>query len=188
MQWIDPCPLPERALLNRYCERAHPEATGTYTDCYSVTVDRPVALPEFVFAFYTTLVFKLERVILKYLVSRPSTDSQASRLAHGSIDAFAAWNVEDRTDDQLLMCDLNARTRSWFMVAPAAAGDSPATRLLFGSAVVPVRSRETGEQSLGRGYAMLLGFHKVYSKVLLHSARRRLEKLHHRGLSPSSGR
>ncbi len=188
MAWIDPCPLPERALLNRYCERTQPEAAGTYTDCYSVTVHTRVALPEFVFAFYTTPVFKLERVILKHLVSRPSTDTQARQLADGSIDAFAAWTVEDRTHDQLLMCDLHARTRSWFMLVPTTAGASPATRLLFGSAVLPVRSGETGEQSLGRGYAMLLGFHKVYSKVLLHSARRRLEKLHHRALSPSAGK
>jgi len=51
-------------------------------------------------AFYTTLVFKLERLILKLAVSRPSTDAQAKQLAAGSIDEFSAWHVEARSENQ----------------------------------------------------------------------------------------
>ena len=40
-----------------------------------------ISFPEFVFAFYTTLLFKLERLILKWTVSKPSTDAQARQLA-----------------------------------------------------------------------------------------------------------
>jgi hypothetical protein len=36
-----------------------------------------VTLAEYVNAFYTTRVFRLERIILKWAVSRPSTDAQA---------------------------------------------------------------------------------------------------------------
>ncbi|HET9483682.1 MAG TPA: hypothetical protein VFO79_06985, partial [Xanthomonadales bacterium] len=97
--------------------------------------------------------------------------AQAAALASGRADAFAAWSVEGRTDDQLLLCDLHGRTRSWLMSAPLDGG----TRLYFGSAVVPVAGRD-GRATLGTGYRALLGFHRIYSRVLLRSARARLER------------
>lgn len=168
------CRLPQNALLRKYRDSASASLAGSYTDCYSVSVAQPVALADFVCAFYTTPVFKLERLILKYLVARPSTDEQAKQLANGSIDTFAAWSVEERTDDQLLMCDFHSRTRSWFMVVPL---DEAETLLLFGSAVTPAQNRKTGQWELGTGFSALLGFHKLYSRVLLSSATRRLSKL-----------
>lgn len=95
----------------------------------------------------------------------------AQRLARAEIDAFAAWTVEGRAPDQLLMCDYLRRTRSWLMVLPIDGG----TRLYFGSAVVPVR-RESGELTLGSTYLSLMGFHKLYSRPLLNSARSRLRR------------
>ena len=50
------------------------------------------------------------------------------------------------------------------------------TRLYFGSAVVPVKNTKTGRSSLGLGSHALLWFHKIYSVVLLFSARSRLVK------------
>jgi hypothetical protein len=47
------------------------------------------------------------------------------------------------------------------------------TRLYFGSAVVPVVS--AGKASPGVAFGALLGFHKVYSRLLLHAARSRLK-------------
>lgn len=152
--------LPSGALLQKY---VYP---GAYTDCFFTEIPRPVPLPEYVDAFYTTLVFKLERFILKHAVKKPSTDLDAQRLAWAEIDSFAAWTVEARATDQLLMCDFLSRTRSWLMVLPVEGG----TRLYFGSAVVPVR-RNSGELTLGSTYLSLMGFHKLYSRILLHSAR-----------------
>ena len=69
-------------------------------------------------AFYTTWLFRLERWILRLAVARPSTDEEAHQLARGEREAFAAWSVEARAPDQLLMCDFTGRTRSWLMVVP----------------------------------------------------------------------
>jgi len=166
---VESCPIPEGALLNSYL------GEGTYTDCYVTDVRGSVSHAQYVMAFYTTRVFKLERLILKVAVSRPSTDVQAEQLAAGSIDAFAAWDVEARSENQLLMCDFNRRTRSWLMVVPLESASGTCTRLYFGSAVVPVKNSRTGKVTLGFVYRALLGFHRVYSVVLLSAARSRLE-------------
>ena len=158
------CPLPADALLNRY------RAAGAYTDCYVAEVPRAVTHPEFVEAFYTTAVFKLERLLLRWFISRPSTDLQAGQLARGELDSFAAWSVEGRAPRQLLLSDLRGRTRSWLMVAPSGGAGSVGTRLYFGSAVVPVRDPRSGRTGLGPVFRALLGFHKVYSRVLLRAA------------------
>jgi hypothetical protein len=159
--------LPEAALLQRYLGRG-------YTDCWATEVEGLVPHAAYVEAFYTTPVFRLERWILRIAVSRPSTDDDARRLAAGESDAFAAWSVEARAPDQLLLCDMLGRTRSWLMVTP---GDAPErTRLWFGSAVVAARDEKTGEPVLGRSYSALLGFHKLYSRVLLSAARARLRR------------
>ena len=169
--------MPESALLNRYGNSSACEDVQPFTDCYSVSIDREVALAEFVFAFYTTPVFKLERVILKHLAAKSSTDDEARQVSDGSIDAFAAWTVEARTEDQLMMRDYRGRTRSWFMVSPTVATGERQTLLYFGSAVVPALNRKTGKLEIGSGFRLLLGFHKLYSKILLYSAKLRLAKL-----------
>ena len=125
-------------------------------------------------AFYTTWLFRLERWILRLAVARPSTDEEALQLARGGRDSFAAWSVEARAPDQLLMCDFTGRTRSWLMVAPAAG--TTGTRLYFGSVVVPVRDPKTGEMGLGPVHGPLIGFHKLYSRSLLGAAARRLAR------------
>ena len=170
MATILPCQLPPDALLHRY------RAAGAYTDCYVTTVARDVSLAEFVEAFYTTPVFKLERLILRLFFSRPSTDSEATQLARGELSSFAAWSVEARAPNQLLLTDFNGRTRSWLMIALYENSDSTETKLYFGSAVTPVRNPNTGRTTLGPVFSSLLGFHKLYSRVLLGAARRRLEK------------
>ena len=166
---IESCSIPDDALLNNYSRE------GTYTDCYVTEIHGAVSQARFVTAFYTTPVFKLERFILKIAVSKPSTDDQAIQLAAGSIDAFAAWNVEARSENQLLMSDFHRRTRSWLMVVPASGTNGTCTRLYFGSAVVPVKHSKTGKLTLGFGFRALLGFHKIYSVVLLYAARSRLD-------------
>ena len=164
---VRPCELPSEALLQRY------RASGAYADCYTTTVGHAVSHADYVQAFYTTAVFKLERLALRVFAARPSTDAQAAALASGEAEAFAAWSVEARAPNQLLLCDFAQRTRSWLMVLPLETG----TRLYFGSAVVPVRSRRSGASRMGFGFTALLGFHKLYSRVLLSAARSRVTLL-----------
>jgi hypothetical protein len=161
-------PLPEGALLARYIQ------DGAYTDCYATDISDAVTHARYVAAFYTTALFKLERFILRWVASRPSTDAQAEQLATGATDSFAAWHVEAQAEHQLLLSDLLGRTRSWLMVAPLETGNGSATRLYFGSAVVAVQNARSGKPSLGPLYRALLGFHKLYSQALLHAAKARL--------------
>lgn len=162
------CELPQGALLREYLQ------DGMYADCYRTSVTGRVSHAEYVEAFYTTAVFRLERLLLGWFASRPSTDVDAAGLASGARDAFAAWRVESRDMDQVLLADFTGRTRSWLMVA---AGEGGGTTLFFGSAVVPARSRRTGEATLGVAFRFLLGLHKLYSRVLLRAAKARLVRL-----------
>ncbi len=163
---IQTCELPGAALLRTYL------IAGAYADCYVAEIARPVSHAEYVQAFYTTAVFKLERMLLACFVARPSTDAQAAELAAGTRTSFAAWSVEAREPQQLLLADFQGRTRSWLMSAPGSNGQS--TRLYFGSAVVRGVDRRSGEARMGGPFRVLLGFHKLYSRVLLRAAVARL--------------
>ncbi len=204
---IRPCPRPHGTFLDRYA------AAGAPADCYATEVPGTVNLQQFVEAFYTGRVFKLERLILRWFVGRPSTDAEVRELAAGDRTDFAAWRVEERAENQLLMCDYVGRTRSWFMVAPTVTGAADATdatgatdvpdvpdatgapaadgtatgastRLYFGSAVVPVMDRRTGMARMSWPYHALLGFHRLYSRVLLREAAANLSRLSHHSQRP----
>lgn len=175
MARISPQSLPDDALLGRYRSASPGETVAPYTDCFVTVYSDVIDLEQFVFAFYTTWVFKLERLILRFAVKMPSTDVDAQLVAKGSTDQFAAWFVEDRTTTQLLMCDFRKRTRSWFKVSLG--GDGNATTLFFGSAVVPRRQPETGELGMGTAFSLLIAFHKIYSRILLRSAVSRLDRI-----------
>ncbi len=164
---VTACPLPPVALLNTY------RRDGTYADCYLAEIGRRVSHAQYVEAFYTTVLFKAERLVLKWAAGRPSTDADARALAAGDAGAFAAWTLEARDENQLLLRDLSGRTRSWLMVERIDTRDS--TRLYFGSAVVPARNARTGRMEMGFGFNALLGFHKLYSMALLRAARARLQ-------------
>jgi len=149
---------------------------SAYTDCFATDLPRSVSQAQYVEGFYTGGLFKIERLLLGVFISRPSTDAQAKQLAAGELSSFSAWSVEDRTADELLMRAMDGRTRSWFMVSPR---PDRTTRLYFGSAVVPVVSKKSGQPAMGFVFRVLLGFHKMYSRVLLGAARDRLAKLPH---------
>ena len=162
---IEKCPVPANTSLHKY------SINGAYTDCYLTEIPGRVSFPEFVFAFYTTPLFRLERLILGLAASKPSSDIQARHVADGLSEKFAAWYVEDRKEDEILMCDFRGRTRSWLMTIPVSTVNGFRTQLYFGSAVVPKRNPKTGELSLELGFQALLGFHKIYSILLLYFAR-----------------
>ena len=164
---IEKCPVPADTMLGKY------SVNGAYTDCYMTEISGQVHFPEFIFSFYTTPLFKLERSILKLSVAKPSTDAQARELADSKIDKFAAWHVEDRNENELLMCDFLERTRSWLKVIPIR---EIHTQLYFGSSVSSSQNPKTGKLSLGFGFTALLGFHQIYSMLLLYSARFRISQ------------
>jgi hypothetical protein len=166
--------VPSDSLLKTYRGGARPEHWGLQGDCFAVVVDAPITLSDFVFAFYTSPVFRVERGILRFLAGASSTDAGARGVAEGSGTTFAIWRVGERTATQLLMCDRYEKTRSWFQVVPMEGG--VATVLRFGSAVSSSRHRETGTLSMGRWFQWLVGFHVLYSRILLSSARRRVMK------------
>jgi hypothetical protein len=167
---IQPCPLPERALLAQYTAR------GAYTDCYVADLTGSVSHADYVEAFYTGALFKVERRLLAWFLGRPSTDAQVRELAAGTLDTFAAWKVEERSADQVLLREIGGRTRSWLMAVTVGSGSSARTRLYFGSAVVPVTDTKTGTVRLGVAFKALLGFHKLYSRALLAAAAARLRR------------
>jgi hypothetical protein len=164
--------LPAEALLRRYLDG------GAFADCYVAEVAACVTQRQYVAAFYMTPLFMLERWILGWAVDRPSTNAEARALAEGTRDTFAAWRVEDRTADQLLLGDFTGKTKSWLMTVPGVDGS---TRLYFGSAVVPRVDKYSGEQSMGAGFSLLLGFHRLYSRLLLGAAARRVVPLAEKG-------
>ncbi|ANO53017.1 hypothetical protein BA177_05285 [Woeseia oceani] len=159
-------------MLRRY------RKPGFYTDCFFADIPFRVSQEQFVLAFYSTALFRAERFILKWVVSKPSTDEQAVALASAKADEFAAWSVEGRTEKQLLLSDYQGRTKSWLRTDHTGTDAGTQTRLYFGSAVIPVLDRQTGERHLGLVYKALLGFHKVYSIALLWNAVARLKKQH----------
>ena len=168
MSSVQPCSIPTGAALQAY------SILGTYTDCYSVTIPGSITQTEFITAFYTTAIFKLERFLLATLVSRPSTDSGVDNLASGQSNHFAAWSVEHRTANQLLLAA--GPTRSWLMATQNADRVPHETTLYFGSAVVPTCTDRNGRPTMGWPFHALLGFHKLYSRTLLCSAASKLRR------------
>lgn len=151
--------LPDDALLQRY--RAE---DGHYRDCFTANVPREVALSDFVEAFYTARLFRVERVILRLTGQGASTDADAKAVAIGTSSAFAAWTVEDRTTNQLLMRDRHGATRSWFKVEEV----GTTTVLHFGSVVVAQHGKLPGAMKA------FLPLHRLYSRLLLKGAVKRL--------------
>jgi hypothetical protein len=156
--------LPDMSFLN-----AHRDAKA-YTDGYSLDLPFEVTLADYIEAFYTTWLFKLERLVLAALVAKPSSDQQAAELARCERTRFAAWTVEARAADQILMCDFLSKTKSWLMC--------DGKRIYFGSAIVPETVHSNGEAYLGIGFHMLIPFHRLYSKALLRTAASKLIRQH----------
>ena len=165
------CCLPKIALLAAYLHQAD------YIDCFVVDVEGSVSLTDYIFAFYTSPTFKSERILLGILLRMPSTDDDAYRLAHAASDRFAAWHVEQRSDNQILLCDYQKRSRSWLMAMPLTqTGTNIVTRLYFGTAMMPIEKTEIG-RALGRSIIWsLTWFHKIYARKLLQAAYKKVTR------------
>lgn len=157
---IDETSPPEDSLIHRYTL-----AEAHYTDAFVTDAPEGADLVAFIAAFYTTPVFKAERFVLR-LAGAASTDAEALALAQGTRESFAAWKVEGRSPDDILLMDKSGRTMSWLCVRHG--------KLWFGSVVVPVRHR--GKLTLGPVFQTLLVAHKLYSRVLLSAAAGQLRR------------
>lgn len=165
--------VPEDSLLKTHRGAVHPERWGNYADCFSVRVDRVASLADFVFAFYTSPLFRIERLILRVLTRAPADDGDAHALAQGSATTFSIWYAGERSATQLLMCDRYERTRSWFRVVPLGGGK---TLLQFGSAVAAAPGSAAAESAAkvsapSAVFRLLLQFHILYSRLLLSAAK-----------------
>lgn len=156
--------VPPASLLGRLATQRN-----AYADAYTLRLQRPVSLAEFVEAFYTTRLFKLERWLIAR-TGRPSTDADVRALAQGEDRRMAAWTVEAREADELLMHEDSGVTRSWFKAESGEGG----TTLWFGSAFMPRRSSAGGKPQFSWLFHALLGFHRAYSRALLRAAARKL--------------
>jgi hypothetical protein len=155
---------PEQSLL-----AASAGAPGVYADAFRTDIARPVDLPDYLEVFYRTPVFRMERAILAAAGFR-SVDADVSALVRGETDRFSAWRVTSRGPSEILLHDVSGRTASWFLVDPIPSG----ARLWFGSLVRP--AERGGAPRLGRPLRLLLGPHRVYSRILLAAAASRLEQ------------
>lgn len=139
-------------------------------------IPRRISMSEYVATFYTTPLFKVERKILALFARRPSTDANARELAVGQATRFAAWDVEERANNQLLLCDFRGQTRSWLMVTSIDTS-TKSTRLYFGSAFVPKSRSADGQPSFGFLFHALSGFHRLYTKALMRAAQAKLTEV-----------
>ncbi len=153
--------VPEKSFLAVYADK------GAYTDCYAMSVPGTVALADFIYAFYTMPLFKVERWLLAKALGFKATDQEARLLAMAEVARYSAWRVERRSETEILMDA--GQTRSWLSVRPQNEAGNPTT-LLFGSAVVPMRPNG----KFGPAFHALLGFHQLYSNLLLRSASKRI--------------
>ncbi len=167
---VEACSLPHGALIQRYRDMA-----GAYTDCFTASVGRVVSSTEYVEAFYTTGLFKCERFVLM-LIGRGCNDADVRALAEGKADRFAAWTVEGRAKEQLLVCDFAKLTRSWLMVGPRRDGQ-PGTQLYFGSAVVPGEKDKAGNPQPTVGFRVLQPVHAFYARALLRAAVSKISRM-----------
>jgi hypothetical protein len=154
-------PPPDR-LIAPYARR-----DGHYADAFRADVPGAHDLAAFLGAFYATPLFRAERAVLS-LAGVGGSDDALLALAAGATETFAAWTVEARRPDEILLADVSGRTRSWLAVSPVAGG----TRLWFGSVIVPVM--RGGRPPLGPVFTLLTRPHRAYSRALLAAAVRRV--------------
>ncbi len=147
--------LPADSLLQRHAR------AGAFTDAYALRLPRTVTLAEFIEAFYTSPLFRLELWLIARFVGVQATPQEARRLAADQTRQFSVWQVEARSDVQIVLA--TGPTRSWLRL------DADGRTLVFGSAVLP---RDDGQAR--PGFRWLGGFHVLYSRLLLAAAGGRL--------------
>jgi hypothetical protein len=157
--------LPKSACLNDYEHRA-----GVYTDCFQTELPKGGTLESYINAFFNTWLFRIERMILNTAAKKPASDEDIARLAQGTSNTMSAWQVERRDADQILLEVPQTPIRTWLMRS----GEGEKTQLYFGSAILPDAVDRNGNAKMPFLFHALLGFHKLYARALLFSAKRAL--------------
>lgn len=163
-------PIPDKALIETYAR-----IKGGHTDCYYVDVPRYVTLSEFIQTFFSSPVFRLERLLLNMSPTGRSTDQDIANLASGTGNTMAVWKVDAREENQLIMSAGNGPIRTWLKV-DTDYPETGKTRLFFGSALAPTRNKNGEQRKLSWVFKVSLGFHGFYSQLLLSLAARRLTR------------
>lgn len=158
--------VPSNALTAKFRQQ------GDFVDCYCIDIKKSIDLELFIKAFYTSRAFILERTLLSLLTLKPTFDRHAQLLAEGKQDTFSIWSVEERVKEQILLKEFTNHTKSWLMIHKWDSADI--TRLCFGSVVVANKVDTNGKGNFGLMFHLLGGFHRLYSRVLLNSAYRKL--------------
>lgn len=158
--------LPEESFLQSYQAQ-----DGGYADCFVLEGGEPNApiLGDYIFAFFNSPIFRLERVLLKTFLSAPSSTADVEALAFGGGVRLASWQLEERAEDQILLAVKNTPVRTWLMVSPPSPEGGPA-RIYFGTALVPTERDKAGNPTIPAMYRRFIFFHRAYSKLLLWSA------------------
>lgn len=151
--------IPHGGFLQNYAD-----IDNCHTDCFVTEVAKQVSFADYAKAFFSSPIFKLERHIIALTLRKPTNEQDVADLISGASDRFAVWQVENRADNQLLMKVGDGQIRTWLMVEEGA----DHTKLYFGSAVLP--KDENG--SMGFIFYALMGFHKLYARLLLWLAKR----------------
>jgi len=160
-----PAEVPDYTLL------APLRHAGCYADCFTLTLPFAVTKEEFIESFYTTTLFKSERLVLFLFAGKKSTDKDAQNLAQGTGNSFAVWRVDQRTADELLLSEPIGGTSSWFMTRLENVASDTVTRLFFGSAIRPKRAPTAGETpQFSSVFTGLRPLHNLYSRKLLEAA------------------
>ncbi len=161
MTYVRKADIPAAALVNSYSGK--PE---TRVDSYEIDVPNRVSLEAFIGSFYRGRLFRIERWIIQTLTGHASSDAQIEALLCGKAEKFSAWTLEVRRRDQMIMCDYQSRTCSWFMVEPRNGG----TCLRFGSVIKPTDYAGRSEWLSKPVIVLLLPLHGLYSRLLLSQA------------------
>jgi len=162
--------LPIIALSTIYKEQ------GAFVDCYYIDIEKNISLDEYIQAFYTTGLFKLERCLLSLATFTRTKDDEAIELSLGKSDSYSIWTVEGRESNQIMLRDFTGNTRSWLMVKNFDEHEM-STRLYFGSVVVPKNITENKQASFGVIFHLFGKFHQIYSRALLSAAFRKLKRI-----------
>ena len=167
MMSVNMAPNPEDGFLKDY-----DAIDGAHTDCFCTDIECLVTLEDFITAFFSTPIFKLERLLLRIFVGAKTTEEDVAALASGEASSFATWETEKRNQTQISLAVHNSPIRTWLKVEPKP--ETSTTQLYFGSAVLPTLKDHSGRPKLGVFICALMGFHMLYSRILLWSAKRRL--------------
>lgn len=163
--------LPHRASILRY------RLPGNYVDCFGATLRGTIGVEQLLASFLTAPAFRPERWLLACALDMRSGDGEAQALARGDRQAFAAWSVEERDAEQVLLCDFLGHTRSWFMTEPGSEpGGGIVTRVRYGTAIVRRDMHGVAHWGWSLAFWPLLPLHRLYARILLASTLGRITR------------